>query len=532
MTHYQEANMKIIIIGSGMSGLTAGAYLAKAGHSVTIFEQFPTPGGVTATVRQDGFGWDIGPLLLEGFAPGDKGRVILEELGVSDQVPAVHEDRGLAMPEFTLWKPKEYEGPYWRREHLKKIFPAESEALDLYYQFYDRMIALMSLGKQAETARGLAALLLKLRMALLFQPIKEMAKWNGSQVMDHFFQSALLKTFFLGIVADFVTAPSEFPGLGVPSIHIETAFDKRIPAYPGTRSAQTAYTYILGGCQSLVNAMLGVVTANGGRLLTNRTVKRIIIKKGCATGVELADGSIKSADVILASGGMKEVFFDLVGREHLPGDLVGQIEANRLMESVLMVQLGIDFDPTPFQPAALCYYYKTDDLEGSVRRLRTGDYHEGREGFLIYVPSLHSPSMAPAGKHALTIYTVAPDTLAKGSWSARKEELADKLVKEAEAHIPGLAAHTLTRLVLTPEEFRQRTHQKHHSFGGVPPVMGNKPPANKTPIPGLWFIGAQSESSGGVLNVTVGGMKVAKRIISDQRSAVSGQQKQRKMGRG
>jgi phytoene dehydrogenase-like protein len=123
MTHYQEANMKIIIIGSGMSGLTAGAYLAKAGHSVTIFEQFPTPGGVTATVRQDGFGWDIGPLLLEGFAPGDKGRVILEELGVSDQVPAVHEDRGLAMPEFTLWKPKEYEGPYRGKRSAGSLLP-------------------------------------------------------------------------------------------------------------------------------------------------------------------------------------------------------------------------------------------------------------------------------------------------------------------------------------------------------------------------------------------------------------------------
>ena len=63
--------------------------------------------------------------------------------------------------------------------------------------------------------------------------------------MDYYFKSPVLKTVFLGIVADFVTAPSEFPGLGVPSIHLETAFDKRIPTYPGTKSAQTAYTYIL-----------------------------------------------------------------------------------------------------------------------------------------------------------------------------------------------------------------------------------------------------------------------------------------------
>ena len=98
---------------------------------------------MTATVKQDGFGWDIGPLLLEGFAPGDKGRIILEELGVNEQVPAVHEDRGLSMREFSLWKPSEYEGPYWRRERLKSLFPEESAALDSYYHFYDRMIRLM-----------------------------------------------------------------------------------------------------------------------------------------------------------------------------------------------------------------------------------------------------------------------------------------------------------------------------------------------------------------------------------------------------
>jgi phytoene dehydrogenase-like protein len=155
-------------------------------------------------------------------------------------------------------------------------------------------------------------------------------------------------------------------------------------------------------------------------------------------------------------------------------------------------------------------------LEGAVRRLRIGDYHEGRDGFLIYVPSLHSPALAPAGKHAVTIYTVAPDTLAEGTWSERKEELADKLVAEAEAHIPGLRQHTKTRLVLTPEDYRRRTAQRHHSFGGVPPVIGNKPPAHKTPVENLWFIGAQSESTGGVLNVMVGAQKVARQILKEQ----------------
>ena len=306
--------MKTIIIGSGMSGLTAGAYLAKGGHEVTIYEQFPTPGGVTATVTQDGFGWDIGPLLLEGFAPGDKGRLILEELGVSDKVPVVHEDRGIVMNNFSMWKPKEYAGPYWRREKLKEIFPREAQALDRYYRFYDHMIKLFSIAHRSEGAKGLAALWYKLRLLLLFLPVKSKATWSGKQLMDYYFQSPELKTFFLGIVADFVTAPSEFPALGVPTIHLETAFDKRIPTFPGTKSAQTAYTYIIGGCQVLVDAVLGAFKQHGGKLFTSTVVKRILLENGRAVGVELADGGVDKADLVLASGGMKELCCeDVVG---------------------------------------------------------------------------------------------------------------------------------------------------------------------------------------------------------------------------
>lgn len=508
--------MKTVIIGSGITGLTAGAYLAKAGHEVIVYEQFPTPGGVTVTLKQDGFSWDIGPLLLDGFAPGDKGRIVLEELGVSEKVKMIRADRGLVMRDIALWKPEVYAGPYWRRERLKEIFPGESAHLDGYYRFYDHMLALMALARRSENAEGLAGLWLKLRMLIAFQGVRKYVKWNGAQLMDHFFDSPVLKTIFLGLAADFVTAPVEFPALGIPTLHIETAFDKRIPAFPNTESAQVAYYYFADGCQNLVGAVMGVITTNGGRVITNAPVKCIVIEEGTVKGVELADGHFEPADRVLASGGMREVFFDLVGRKHLPAELTEQVEKNRLMESVFMVQLGIDFDPAPYQRAALCYYYETTDLDDSVQRLRAGDYHEGREGLLIYVPSKHSPSMAPTGKHAVTIYTVAPDKLKEGGWTSRREEFADKLVAEAEKHVPGLRAHTLTRMILTPDDFRKRTHQTHHSFGGVPPVMGNQPPANKTPINGLWFIGSQSESGAGILNVVVGAQKVAKRILAGE----------------
>jgi len=77
-----------------------------------------------------------------------------------------------------------------------------------------------------------------------------------------------------------------------------------------------------------VNAVRGVIEQHGGQVVTATVVKRILIKDGSATGVELADGRVEHADVILASGGMKELFYDLVGKEKLPLELINQIDSN------------------------------------------------------------------------------------------------------------------------------------------------------------------------------------------------------------
>ena len=52
--------MEIAIIGSRVAGLTVAAYLAQSGSSVTVFEQYHRPGGVTAPLERDGFDWDLG----------------------------------------------------------------------------------------------------------------------------------------------------------------------------------------------------------------------------------------------------------------------------------------------------------------------------------------------------------------------------------------------------------------------------------------------------------------------------------------
>jgi len=82
-------------------------------------------------------------------------------------------------------------------------------------------------------------------------------------------------------------------------------------------------------------------------------------------------------------------------------------------------------------------------------------YHEGEDGFLLYVPSHHNPELAPVGYHCLTIYTIAPDTLKDGDWEQEKAVYAEKLIKLAEKVIPALSKHIQEEIIRTPLDYRK-----------------------------------------------------------------------------
>ena len=506
--------MKVVVIGSGLAGLTAASYMCREGHDVTVYEQFSEIGGVTATIHKDGYSWDIGPLLLEGFAPHEKLGKILAELGIYDKIGIIHEDRGQVLPDFAIWRPKEYQGKYWRREFFKKLFPSESEGLDSYYRYYDQIMTLMAISNRLEWAKGLKAIWLKLKIFPKYLKVKKYMDKSAAEIMDSFFDEPKLKAVFMGILADFVVKPSEFPGLGVPVSNVETAFDKRIPIdIKGGKLP--VYHYIKNGCEQLVNAFASYIKENGGKIHTDSLVEKILIENNRAVGIKIKNGEELQADVVIASGGAHKTFFSLVGKENLHSEFVTNVQNLVHMESVLMVHLGIDFDPTPYQRAALCYYYGTYDIEGAVNRCRSGDFHEGKQGFLIYVPSKHSPEMAPHDHHAVTVYTIAPYILSKGDWNSRREELADKLLLEAEKIIPGLRERSKTEVIMTPLDFKSRIFVERHSFGGLAPIMNQQSPPHQTPIQGLWYVGAQSESGGGVSGVVAGTRRGILRLLKE-----------------
>jgi len=293
--------MNVIIIGSGMAGLTAAAALAKAGHQVSIFEQYPQPGGVTAPYEKEGYRWDLGQLLIEDLGPDEPLGAILAELGVLDKIRVKVDDRRYVFPDFEINKPEKVAGLRWRIDYLKGQFPGDAAGLERYWKDYLRFTSVMIIARRMVKARGIAALYWKARLFLKLLPLLPKKDWSAKRLMDDYFKSEKLKCVFTSILADFFTPPSQFIGLGIFALNPEASFDKRLPRQLAKDTEQLYYYSILGGIHTLVKALVETILAHGGQVYTSRPVAKIILQNGRVSGVVDQSGKQVPAEIVVAS---------------------------------------------------------------------------------------------------------------------------------------------------------------------------------------------------------------------------------------
>lgn len=488
--------MKIVIIGAGLAGLTYGALASKNGHEVIIYEKNSVPGGVTSLLEYNGYKFEQGPLLIGDMLEGEPIYEFLKSLGIT--LPTIRADRDISFLDYDLIRPKEYLGPYWRRDYLAKIFPEDKEGLDRYYKFYDDVMHIRYLSTLPNNFIN------KLRLLIAFLKVKKYTKMNADELTKHFFKNEKLRLVYTGILADFCADPNEVIGLTTVFTNFETAFDERIPLYRKNKKYYPGFCYIEGGVQKLPEALANYITSNNGKIIYNTIVDKVLIENNKIKGVRLEGDIEVSADYVIGCGSGKDFFKNTVGYEYLNEEYIKVVEEYKNMEGVFMLHLGVDMDPMQYLRSSLIYCYRMYNLSEATKKLRNGIYHEGDDGFLIFVPSNHASDFAPKGHHAITIYTVAPDTLKEGSWSEKKEEYAKKLIKLAERHLPNLSEHIKEMKIMTPEDYRIFTHMSKSSFGGNVPIWNQKTPTHFTPVTNLLFLGQQSENGGGMGAVILG----------------------------
>lgn len=278
-----------------------------------------------------------------------------------------------------------------------------------------------------------------------------------------------------------------------------------------------------GGAGRLAEAMVDRFTARGGNLRCGAHVTKVLVRGGRAVGVRLADGEEIGAPAVLADVGAPQLFLDLVGPEHLPDRLLGDLKTRfQYDNATVKVDWALD-GPVPWSVASVGdagTVHLTSGMEALTAA--TTDLEQGiipEEPFLILGQySRADPTRQPPGHETMWAYThvprkpnpTRPDRAGEltGSWQRDElERFADRMEGIVEDHAPGFRARIVGRHLLGPREMQQR--DRNLVWGAINggtakisqqlvfrPTPGTGRP--ETPVRGLYLASASAHPGGGV----------------------------------
>lgn len=517
----------VIIIGSGINSLVAAALLSKSGQKVLVLERNSQAGGAIKTVTTatlPGFTHELlsswHPLFVGGPAYGEL-KADLEARGLvylnTDKPTGVVCEGGSAILSTDLAATAaEFarlgDGDAWTNmlnEFLGKIDLAFGLlGADLWRS---NSLKLLRTARKRFGNRGLVA--------------------TGAELLEP--ASPWLDRTFTSPVSKALLAPwALHNGLGP-----DDAASAFITKVIGAAVALGGMPVPVGGGIKLVDALTSILADNGGTLITDADVVKINVSGGRATGVKLADGREFAADKsILASTTPQALYQGLLKGENLPVETTKSAESFRYGRSAIQIHLALSEPPAWKADANLKDVAIVHVLDGmnslseSVNASNRG-YLPKRPTIVVGQPTAVDKSRAPEGKFILWLQLqenpqkilgdlageIAPGD---GSWSdERLSAYAVRVIDQLSEQITNLKSATLAKVVLGPKQIEEM----NKNLVGGDPYAGDcridqyavwRPLAcatgHKTPIKGLWHIGASTHPGPGLGGGS--GYLVAKRL--------------------
>jgi all-trans-retinol 13,14-reductase len=403
----------LIVIGSGLGGLTAANVLARAGHSVALLEQHYNFGGLaTWFKRRGGHVFDVS---LHGFPAGMRktcrkywNRTIADSIVRLDGVR-------FANPQFTL------DTEFTRADFTAQLVTVFGVPAPRVQAFYDELARMSFYDDPGETTRQLFERHFPGRNdvhRLLMEPISYA---NGSTLDD--------PAITYGIVF------SNFMSEGV-------------------------FTF-RGGTDRLVREMKAELERGGVELFNKVQVERVVVEDGCVRGV-IAEGRFLAARAVVSNASLKSTVETLVGAEHFEPAFAAGVRDVRLNNSSTQVYMGVrpgvelpsrtdllftSTRPT-FDSAALC------DLRGASRTF-----------------SFYHPKTRPGSRRSTLVSSTNAHWsdwagLSESEYVREKERLVADTLDALDVHVPGLRAELDHVEAATPRTFAFYTqHPQGTSFG-------------------------------------------------------------------
>ncbi len=502
-----------IVIGGGHNGLTAAAYLARAGRKVLVLERRDVLGGAAVSEEvYPGFRFTVASYVVSLLRPE-----IIRDLNL----PA----HGLEILPLESTLTPLPDGDYlvrWAdhdltRRELYRHSPRDADAYDefgklMYHMAYAVKPILSTVPPNPasfnpEQLLDLAKFLQHFRTLSdeHFTALFKLMTMASADYLDEWFETEPLKATMSasGIIGTFLGPRS--PGTAYVLLH----------HYMGEIDGVfRAWGFQKGGTGGVSMAIARAAESFGAEIRTAATVTHVLTRNGRALGVALDNGDELRADLVISGLDPRQTFRRLVDERELPTDFLVDIDRFKFKGSSGKVNLALDGLPDftclpgvgPHLRGAISISPTVEYLERAYDDAKYG--HFSRRPYLdVIIPSMIDPHMAPPGKHVMSIFVQYAPYAIEGGWDdAKREAFGDTVIDTLAEYAPNLKSLILHRQVLTPWDMEQKFGlSEGNIFQGelsLSQLFFFRPSpkwANyRTPIQGLWQCGSGTHPGGGI----------------------------------
>ena len=495
-----------IVVGGGHNGLVAAAYLGRAGLRTLVIEASPRLGGPAATVE-----FMPGYFTTVANSPGSLEPKIVEDLEL--------ERYGLKFvrPDPTLVQPLEGDRLYvgWRdpaRNHaqLDTYAPGESKRYDAFFAYLQRFADRLGISI-FEPPPSLQHLVRNLTRIEDQEAFSRILFGNARDLMDEFELAPETQALIapLAVVGGQV-APST-PGtpfnlmmrpLSLASLRNTVAGDPRLIPLRGSTGLP------VGGMGAIIDALCASLRAHGGEVISGQPVASILSRDGQVRGIVTKSGQEYEAPIVISAISPHTTVLSLVDDTSAWGDLKPKMKRKPMRGRAFKVVLALDGMP---RYAGARSEEEAVQLSAAQFRIAPSlDYIEEAHSDMLLgrlslkpviwglCPSMTSPTLAPAGRHVLSLNVGnAPYRLRDGTWAEQRDVFAKRTIAKLAEYMPTLPDLIRDYRVIDPTEFEREfglveaniTHGDALPFNSfwMRPLAGLH--AYRTPTQGLYLSG-------------------------------------------